>query len=194
MGRFARVVLFRTVRGFLDGRGFDLAASLAYASLVSFVPLVACITVLTSTLFADPGNGLLRLIRLVMPGLTREIVADIGKLAQQARAVSGWATFFFLFTSLRMYFLLESTANVLWGTTLKRRPLKRLGVGIFFVVLGPVAAGLGASLLLESGAKLTEFRFSGLFVTCAILTLLYWAIPVAHVRWGPAACATGIAQ
>jgi YihY family inner membrane protein len=186
---FARVVAFRTARGFMDARGWDLAASLAYASLISFVPLVACITVLSSTLFGDPGTGVLRLIRLVVPGLTRELARDIQALASQARSVSGWASFFFLFTSLRMYFLLESAANALWGTTLKRRALKRLGVGIFFVVLGPVAAGLGTSLLLESGAKFSEFRFSGLFITCAILTLLYWAIPVAHVRWAPAAAA-----
>jgi YihY family inner membrane protein len=186
---FTRVVAARTVRGYLDVRGYDLAASLAYASLISFVPLVACVTVLSSTLFSDPGNGILRLIRLVVPGLTRELVADIQQLATQARAVSGWAAFFFLFTSLRMYFLLESAANALWGTTMQRRPLKRLGVAIGFVVLGPVAAGLGTSLLIESGAKLSEFHFSGLIVTCAILTLLYWAIPVAHVRWGPASAA-----
>ena len=186
---FTRVVAIRTVRGFLDARGFDLASSLAYASLLSFVPLVACVTVLSSTLFSESGNGIFRLIRLLVPGLTREIVTDLQHLAAQARSVSGWAGFFFLFTSLRMYFLLEGAANALWGTTMRRRPLRRTGVAIFFVVLGPVAAGLGTSLLLESGAKLSDFRLSGLFVTCAILTLLYWTIPVAHVRWGPATAA-----
>lgn len=182
----------------MDVRGYDLASSLAYASLISVVPLIACVTVLGATVFGDPGSGLYRLIRLIVPGLTRELIADIQQLATQARAVSGWASFFFLFTSLRMYFLLESAANALWGTTMRRRPLKRLGVALVVVVLGPVAAGLATSLLLQTGAPLSEFRFSGLLLTCAFLTLLYWIVPVAHVRWGPALAAgflvgTGVA-
>jgi YihY family inner membrane protein len=187
--RFARVVAMRTGRGFIDARGYDLASSLAYASLVSFVPLVVCVTVLGSTLFADPGAGFYRLIRGVVPGVTGELVANLQQLAAQARSVSGWATFFFLFTSLRMYFLLESAANALWGTTMHRRPLRRLGAAISVVVLGPVAAGFGTSLLLEQGARFGELRFSGVLFTCAILTLIYRIVPVAHIRWGPAVAA-----
>src|SRR5258706_15928066 len=87
---FGRVVAARTVRGYLDAHGYELASSLAYASLISFVPLIACVTVLTSTLFGDAGTGLYPLIRLIVPGVSTDILNSLEHLAEQARAVSGW--------------------------------------------------------------------------------------------------------
>ena len=53
-----RVVGLGTVRRFWDARGLDLAASLAYSSLLTLVPLIASVTVLTSTFFGLSGVGI----------------------------------------------------------------------------------------------------------------------------------------
>ena len=61
------------------------------------------------------------------------------------------------------------------------------------MVLGPVAIGVFASFLLESGASFTEFRFLGVFSMMALLVLLYRVLPGARVRWGPAVAAAATA-
>lgn len=180
-----RVVSARAMRGFLDARGLDLASGLAYSSLLSFVPLVASVTVLSSTLFGASGSGLYRLFSLV-PGITAEFLGEIETFSTRARTLSGAATGLFLVSSLRAFLSVEGAADALWGSTTSRRPMQRLGVGLCVVVLGPVVGGVMNSLLLESGAPLTDLRFGGMFVSCLVLTLLYKTVPTSRVLWGPA--------
>ena len=84
-----------TMRRFIDARGLDLAASLAYSALLTLVPLIASVTVLTSTLFGRSGTGIYRILRLAVPGAGRELVADLQTLVRYA-SLSGTATLFFL--------------------------------------------------------------------------------------------------
>src|SRR5512134_3239274 len=72
--RFVPVVLRGALRRFLDARGFDLASALAYASLLTIVPLMASVTVLTSTFFGTAGEGLYRVLRWIVPGARRDVV------------------------------------------------------------------------------------------------------------------------
>jgi membrane protein len=180
------VVSRGTVRRFLDARGFDLASSLAYSSLLTLVPLIASVTVLTSTLFGLSGVGLYRILRLALPGAGREVVADLQTLVRYA-SVSGSATVFFLLTSLRTYFLIEGAAKALWGTSVTPKPpLRRLGRALSVMILGPIAIGILTSLLLESGASFLGIRPTGSFLTLILLVYLYRTLPGAAVRWGPA--------
>jgi YihY family inner membrane protein len=192
--RLAYAVLRGTVRRFLDARGYDLASSLAYAALLTIVPLMAAVTFLTSTIFGETGMGLYRVIRWVVPGAGRDIMDTIQAFAQQATTLAGTATLFFLVASLRTFFQIEGAAKTLWGTTVHPRPfLIRLGVALSVMVLGPVALGVVTSFLLESGASFTEFRFLGLFSTMALLVLLYRVLPGGRVRWGPAVVSAAVA-
>lgn len=181
-----RVVVVRAVRGFLDARGFDLASGLAYSSLLSFVPLVASVTVLAATFFGDTGVGLYRIIRATVPGATGELLSELQTFARRAQALSGFSSLFFLLSSLRMFFLVEGAANALWGTTRSRPALRKVGLALVVVLLGPIAIGVLNSLLLESGASFTEFRTSGFLLSALVLALLYRSVPSSHVRWGPA--------
>ena len=175
-----------TMRRFLDARGLDLASSLAYSSLLTLVPLIASVTVLTSTFFGLSGVGIYRILRLALPGANREVVADLQTLVRYA-SVSGSATIFFLVTSLRTYFLVEGAAKALWGTTVTPKPpLRRIGTALSVMILGPIAIGILTSLLLESGAGFSGFRPLGSFLTLVLLVYLYRTLPGAAVRWGPA--------
>lgn len=185
----ARVVAIKTWRGFITNRGFDLASGLAYTSLLSFVPLVVSVTVLASTLFGDPGTGLFRFINNLMPGASRDFMRDLEAATRSARSLSGWLTFLFILASLRMFLLVESAVNELWGTAKKRSLLIWTGIALNVVLFGPICIGVTVSLLIESGLPITEFRFSGFIATAALLTLFYKLVPAANVRWGPAAAA-----
>jgi membrane protein len=175
-----------TARRFWDARGVDLASSLAYSSLLSLVPLIASVTVLTSTFFGLSGVGIYRILRLALPGAGREVVGDIQTIVRYA-SVSGTATIFFLVTSLRTYFLVEGAAQALWGTTVTPRPpLRRLGTALSVMILGPIAIGVLTSLLLESGSSFSGIRPLGSVLTLVLLVYLYRTLPGAGVQWGPA--------
>src|SRR5664279_2911258 len=185
----SRAVLVGTMRRFLDARGFDLAASLAYSALLTLVPLVACVTLLTSAFFGQSGTGLYRLLRF-LPGAGRDFVMDLQAFSVKATSVSGTATLFFLVTSLRTFFLVESAVRALWGSTrTPRRRLRRLGIALSVMILGPIALGVLTSILLESGAPLGDFRPLGSLMSFGLLTYLYRKLPGSYVRWAPAAIA-----
>ncbi len=186
LAEILRVVARGTARRFLDARGLDLAASLAYSALLTLVPLIASVTVLTSTLFGLSGTGIYRILRLALPGAGRQVVADLQTLVRYA-SVSGSATIFFLVTSIRTYYLVEGAAKALWGTTVTPRPpLRQLGRALSVMILGPVAIGILTSLLLESGASFSGFRPLGSVLTVVLLVYLYRTLPGASVQWGPA--------
>jgi membrane protein len=187
---FLRVIPRGTVRRFFDARGPDLAASLAYSSLLTVVPLVASVTLLTSTFFGSAGTGFYRVLRVMVPGMTRELAASLQTMALQAASLTGTASLFFFVTSLRTFFLMEGAARELWGATATpRTPLKRVGLALFFMILGPVAAGVVTSFLLENGASMTAFRATGSLLTIGLVVILYRLLPGSHVRWGSAVTA-----
>jgi membrane protein len=187
--RLAHAILLGTVRRFLDARGFDLAASLAYSALLTLVPLVACVTLLTSAFFGESGTGLYRLFRF-LPGAGRDFVASLQAFSVKAASVSGTATLFFLATSLRTFFLLEGACEALWGATgSPRRPIKRLGMALSVMILGPIALGVLTSFLLESGAPFGDYRLLGSVLSFALLIYLYRKLPGSYVRWAPATIA-----
>ncbi len=162
---------------------------MAFESLLSFVPLAASITVLTTTLFGDPANGFYRLLRAFLPGASRELLQGIETIADRAMGVSSWAALFFLLTSIRVFWQVEGAASAMWGATHARPAMRQVALGIAVVVLGPVLAGILTSVLLESGASFLEFRFTTATSACLVLTLLYRFVPRAHVAWLPAAVA-----
>ena len=187
------VVLKRSVRSFLDARGAVLAAGLAYSSLLSFIPLVVAVTVLISTFFGESGTGFLRLLRLFVPGGSRELMSSISTVVEDAQTISWVATALLVATSVRVYFDVESAANLLWGTLRPRRVRQRLGLAVLVVVIGPVALGVAVSLLLERGVLLSELQLRGLLPSILVLVLVYKAVPSAQVRWSAAAAAGVVA-
>ena len=166
-----------------------LAAGLAYSSLLSFIPLVASVTVLTSTFFGEAGTGFYRLLRFFVPGTSREVLRGVAALVNDAQTASWVATVLLALTSVRVYFDFEGAANHLWGTLRPRRRRERFSLAVLVVVFGPVALGVATSFLLESGLPLTQMRLRGLLALIAGLTLLYRVVPASRVRWGGAAAA-----
>jgi YihY family inner membrane protein len=174
----------------VDARGFDLSAGLAFSSLLSFVPLSASVTVLASTFFGDAGTGFFRIIRTFVPGASRELVNGLRELTERAHATSALVSVLLLVTSIQMFFAVEGAANAIWGTTQVRPFLRKIGLALIVIIVGPIGAGVLMSLVLETGAALTEIRFNGALIATAVSVLLYRAVLRSHLRWGPA-CVAG---
>ena len=181
------------MRTFVEARGVVLSAGLAYSSLLSFIPLVVSVTVLTSTFFGESGTGFMRLVRFFLPGSSRELMRSVSTVVDDAQAFSWVATALLVLTSLRVYFDVESAANLLWGTLRPRRPRQRLLLAVLVVLLGPVALGVVTSILLERGAPMTQVHLRGLGASIGALVLIYKVVPAAQVRWGAAAVAGVVA-
>ncbi len=182
----AWMVASSSVRRFLDARGLDLAAGIAFNTLLTVVPLVVSVTVLTSLVFSPGAVGLTRLMRWLIPGVGRQVGASLEQVSKTAATVTGTVGALALLASIRTFFLVEGAAHAVWGTTSPRSRLRRLGVALLVVVLVPVAMGVATSILLERGTGLADFRPLGGIPTVLVLILLYRVLPGTHVRWGPA--------
>ncbi len=121
-----------------------------------------------------------------MPGASRELVNSIRLLTERAHGASSVISILFLVSSVQMFFVAEGAVNAVWGTTKGRSVLRRIGLALVVIILGPVGAGVIMSILLETGAAVSEVRFRGAFIAAAVLALLYRYVPRSHVRWGPA--------
>jgi membrane protein len=107
-------------------------------------------------------------------------------LTERAHGTSLLVSVLLLVTSIQMFFAVEGAVNAIWGTTQVRSFLRRIGLALVVIILGPIGAGVIMSLVLETGAVLTEIRFSGAILATAAFGLLYRAVLRSHVRWGPA--------
>lgn len=174
------------MRGFVDQRGPDLAAAVAFASLFSLVPLVVVLTLLGTTLFGDEGMGFYRLLGFALPVADDAFLQRLKDASASAQGVLGGAALFFLAPTLRAYFLLEGAADTLWGVVERRSFPRRLLLAIVVSVVGPSLLGLGTSLVLRSGVDFSEFRFLPILTATPLLALVYKALVGSKVRWGPA--------
>jgi len=178
-------------------RSIQIAAALAYTTLLSLVPLVA---VLFSFLNALPGfGGLEQLIRDFMfdnfvPAFGETIDEYLNQFADKARELTLTGVLFLLVIALMLMATIENAFNLIWKVGEKRRPLTRFLIYWLLLTLGPILLGAGlasTSYLLSlpaveslgGGLELQKRLLSLLpFLTTSVaLTLLYLLVPNCYV-------------
>jgi membrane protein len=191
-----RRVVLETVRGFSADRGPDLAASLAFATLLMAVPLAATFSLLLATFFRQNDRAILEIFRIILPDRAGRVTASVQEFIDSARAVSGIGLVILLATSLRLIFVIENTVNVVWGAPKRKRWIARVAVytlGLFVgaLLIGVLVTGLNQlkrQILIENLLSSALFgRFASTLVVGAALTLLYKFLPNARVTWVAAA-------
>jgi len=195
-----RRVSVETVRGFSADRGVDLAASLAFSSLLMAVPLAATFSLLLATFFRENDRAILDAINAALPYQSVRVTANIRDFIDSARAVSGIGLVILIGTSVRLIFVIENTVNFVWGAPRRRRLLARVAVytlGLFLgaLLLGVLISGLEQLKKRELfGGVLTSALFGRVgpaLIVLVSLVLFYRFLPNAPVSWGPAAIAAG---
>lgn len=188
-------------RRFLGNRGFDVASSLSYTSLLSLVPLLA---IALAILAAFPVFNAVRdqlqtaAFRYLVPQVGRQIQQYVGDFVENTDKLTAAGTVGLAFTAVMLLVTIESSLNHIFRVATPRKPLSRLMLYWTVVTLGPLLAGASFSLSLRvyglgDLAARTE-AFSPLLnaVVPALLlmltfALIYLAVPNRRVRPGDAA-------
>jgi membrane protein len=196
-----RSVAAETIRGFQADRGVDLAASLAFSTLLMAVPLLATFSLLLATFFEQNANEILDMVNAILPYHTARVTDNLREFMGESTAISGIGLALLLVASLRLVFTVEGVFNAVWGAPRRRNLMARTAIYslvLFALALLLGALALGLRLLRRTpagGALLASPLADTLFpITSEVvaLTVLYRFLPNARVRWGPAIACAGL--
>ena len=190
-----------TVRGFRADRGIDLASSLAFATLLTAVPLLATFSHLLAMLFQENVSEILDVVNAILPYHTARVTENLRDFLAESTTVSGIGLALFIVASIRLIFIIEGAFNAVWGAPRRRARLSRvLMYALVLLALALLLGALGLGLrvlkgspaghaILSSPVAVSVFPFAIEFGT---LTLLYHYLPNALVRGFPSAMAGGV--
>jgi membrane protein len=191
---FLRVVI-ETYRGFRADRGEDLAASLAFATMIAAVPLLATFSLLLAAFFEQNVNEILDVVNAILPYHTVRVTENLRDFIAESSAISGIGLAVLLVTSVRLIFIVEGVFNAVWGAPRRRGLVARTAVySLVLLALTLLLGALGLGLRRLRGSMVADSLASALFplvIEFVALTLLYRFLPNARVRWGPALAGAG---
>ncbi|MEO8431419.1 MAG: YhjD/YihY/BrkB family envelope integrity protein [Acidobacteriota bacterium] len=195
----AGIVIFwetivETVRGFRADRGADLASSLAFATLLTSVPLLATFSLVLAGFFRENVTGILDAVNAVLPYHTARVTESLREFVSESTAISGVGLAILVLASLRLISTIERVVNAVWGAPRRRDFVSRLAlytIVLFSLTLLFGGIGLGVQMMKKSpagsflggGAAASFFPF---VIEVAALTLLYRFLPNARVSWSAA--------
>jgi membrane protein len=193
-----RRVVSETFRGFRADRGLDLAASLAFATLLTAIPLLVTFSLFLATFFRENDGQILAVVNAILPYQTSRLTKSLGDFVSESTAISTVGLILLVIASVRLIFVVEGVFNAVWGAPRRRRRLTRLILYTFaLVALGLVLGGIFWGLkalrqyvemdsVLNSPAVAAAAPF---LLKALFLTLLYRYLPNARVRMTAAAIA-----
>jgi len=183
-------VVSDTFRGFRADRGFDLAGSLAFTTLLTAVPLMAAFSVFLVTFFRENDDQILTIVNALLPYQTAHLTQSMRDFIAEAGAISGVGLVVVVIASVRLVFVVEGVFNAVWGAPRRRMSVGRVviytfALVAFALVLGGIGWGLRAvrhSVEVDSGVKEALLTAAPFLLKAALLTLLFRYLPNARVR------------
>ena len=188
-------VVIETYRGFRADRGEDLAASLAFATMIAAVPLLATFSLLLAAFFEQNVNEILEVVNAILPYHTARVTENLRDFIAESSAISGIGLALLLITSVRLIFIVEGVFNAVWGAPRRRGLVARTTVySLVLLALTLLLGALGLGLRRLRGSLVADSLASSLFplvIEFVALTLLYRFLPNARVRWFSALAGAG---
>jgi membrane protein len=197
-----RDVFREAFRGFHADRGADLAGSLAFATILAAVPLLATFSLFAATVFEQNVDEIFAVLNVALPYQAARLTENLRAFVEDSLAISGIGLIVLVIASLRLAFEVEGIFNAVWGAPRRRHLFARImiytvalgafalfvgGLSLVYEVLSRVP-GLGA-LLDSPGAEL----LLPILAQFAALALAYRYLPNARVRWSSAFSGAGFA-
>ena len=198
---FGRALIARAARD----HAFQLAASLAYTTLLAIVPLVVVgLGIFTAfPQFAEFTEAIQQFVgkNLLPPTVAQRVLDSVDSFARNAAQLTTVGIFSFGLTAFLLMATIERAFNAIWHSRRSRPVALRVLMYWGVMTLGPVV--VGASLTLTSHASFAfgswlaprvsaagAHWFPGtvavalpFVLTAASLTLLYMVAPARSVRW-----------
>jgi len=188
-----------TIRRARQERLPQAAASLTFTTLLSIVPLLAVSFALFTRfpMFSrfEPALEAHLLKSLLPADITRTVLKALHQFAANASDLSWVGSLFLLATAMAMLLTVENAFNRIWSVRRNRPLLRRLGLYLLVLAVGPPA--LGVSLWATSyvvGASMgwlgpllpsAEFvlNLGPVALSWVGLTCLFYFVPNTRVRW-----------
>ena len=202
--RVATVEFFLFVREiareFYDIQGTARAASLAYTTLLSLIPLLVAFTQTLQryfrTLFPNSQAQIDNILNNVIPYQSPVISYHIAKFAENAQAASTFGVIIFIVITFRLFLAVEATINQIWKVRSVRGYRQKIIAFTMLFFWGPVlmAISFTTTNTLEKNRYLRVlfkrdiiFHIAPIAVLFIAFTMLFWLVPSTRVRFSSAA-------
>lgn len=193
LGYFTRY----SVRQFYRQRGLQIAASLAYTTLLSLVPLITVIFGVFKgvSAFESLGSAIQAfIIKNFVPAFSDTVQQYLEGFSQKATGLTATGIVALIFIVLMLLATIENAFNVIWHVSKRRNTSSRFMMYWAILTLGPFLVGAGLfitsylfslSFVIDMNESL-GFRDQLLpwlpfFTTAVAFTLLYIMIPNCYV-------------
>lgn len=182
----------------IDDRCPQIAASLAYATLLALIPLTVLIYKVYTTAFVNPALQLKTqafIFESLSPSTAKQVQQYLLDGALQAGSINLLGLFMLLISVIIMMYTIDTALNSIWKINTPRNLIRRFFVYLALLIFGPLAISFSlfvstyivslpliASILGESVDK-GLFNWLPFVVLWAAFTMLYKWIPDCKVRW-----------
>lgn len=187
-------------RKFRDIRGPQIAGSLSFTTLLSIVPLLTVILLVTSRFqaFAHVGKSArLFLLHNLLPDRAGRVITVYAlQFSQKASSLTLLGTLMLLVTAVMLLQTIDHTFNSIWNVRQPRPWFVRIPAYLLVLTLGPVLFGLGAyitTLAISSSLGLVNeprwvarlaYQSGSALMLSALFAFLFHAVPNRHlVKW-----------
>jgi membrane protein len=164
---------------------FMAASSLAYTTILSFIPLLA-----VSFAIFQMFGGLHRAFDLLEPfivsnlaaGVSAQVTSNIEKFINNVHSttVGVGGLIALIFTNMTLLSSVERVINRIWNVPIRRSLIQRITGYWIFLTLAPLALSISLGIAGSHSLPVSRFFPNGLgtfFITTAILTWAYKFIP-----------------
>jgi len=192
--------LREVTREFYDIEGTSRAASLAYTTLLSLIPLLVAFTQALQryfrNLFPNSQAQIDNILNNVIPYQSPVISYHIAKFTENAQAASTFGVIIFIVITFRLFLAVEATINQIWKVRSVRGYRPKIIAFTMLFFWGPVlmAISFTTTSTLEKNRYLRVlfqrdiiFTIAPVLVLFIAFTMLFWLVPATRVRFSSAA-------
>jgi membrane protein len=198
MMKISSKVLRNLIKQCVDDRCPQIAASLAYTTLLGLIPLTVIIYKIFSTAFVEPELQLKVqefVFNSLSPTTAEQVRQYLFDSAIQASSLNIIALLMLFFSVVVMMYTIDSALNSIWKINKPRYLVRRFFVYATVLIFGPLAISLSlfVSTYLASLPLIADFMNTSVekglinrlpfFITWLAFTMLYKWIPDCEVRW-----------
>jgi len=187
-------------REFYDIQGTNRAASLAYTTLLSLIPLLVAFTQVLQhyfrSLFPNLQSQVDTILNNIIPYQSPVISYHLAKFAENAQTASTFGVIIFIVIAFRLFLAVEGTVNQIWKVRNSRAYRQKIMAFTMLFFWGPVLMGISFTTTssLEKNRYLRVlfrqdiiFRIAPIVVLFVAFVMLFWLVPSTRVRFSSAA-------
>ncbi len=186
-------------REFYEIQGTSRAASLAYTTLLSLIPLLVAFTQVLqqyfSKLFPDYRAQIDNILNVVIPYQSPQLTYHLAKFAENASAASTFGAIIFIIVAFRLFLAVEATVNQIWKVRSVRGYRQKIMAFTMLFFWGPLLMGLSftTTATLERNRYLRVlfkqdiiFSVAPIVVLFVAFAMLFWLVPSTQVKFSSA--------